>query len=176
MEEAIDRLGKLRFSLPPEVEGRRFAACCVASENRSSFVARRVIPVHPRKPASIPLLSPVLLRSASCVTREASDVRKAVAPPACAFILRSHLARGVLRRYNPSMAPEFQHLEQLPLAERLQLVEDLWDSIARNQGQDLPIPEWQQAELDRRRQEYLRNPESARPWSEVKRSILESKG
>lgn len=72
------------------------------------------------------------------------------------------------------MAPEFQHLEELPLAERLQLVEDLWDSIARTQGEGLPIPEWQKAELDRRRQEYLRDPASARPWSEIKRSILES--
>ena len=31
-------------------------------------------------------------------------------------------------------------------------------------------------ELERRRQEYLRNPESAEPRSEVKRSILKSKG
>jgi putative addiction module component (TIGR02574 family) len=74
------------------------------------------------------------------------------------------------------MAPEFQHLEELPLAGRIQLVEDLWDSIARTQGEDLPIPEWQKAELERRRQEYMRNPKSAQPWSEVKRSILEAKG
>jgi putative addiction module component (TIGR02574 family) len=74
------------------------------------------------------------------------------------------------------MAPEFQNLEKLPLAERIQLVEDLWDSIARSQEQELPVPEWQKAELRHRRQEYLKNPESAKPWSEVKRSILESKG
>jgi putative addiction module component (TIGR02574 family) len=74
------------------------------------------------------------------------------------------------------MAPEFQHLEKLPLAERIQLVEDLWDSIAQTAGEDLPIPEWQKAKLEQRWQEYLRNPESAKPWSEVKRSILESKG
>jgi putative addiction module component (TIGR02574 family) len=37
----------------------------------------------------------------------------------------------------------------------------------------VPVPEWQKAELERRRQEYLRNPNSAKPWSEVKRSILE---
>lgn len=73
------------------------------------------------------------------------------------------------------MSPEFQHLEKLPIAERIQLVEDLWDSIAETQGKDLPIPEWQKAELERRRQEYMRNPESAKPWSEVKRSILKSK-
>jgi putative addiction module component (TIGR02574 family) len=74
------------------------------------------------------------------------------------------------------MAQEFQNLEKLPLAERIQLVEDLWDSIARSHAEDLPVPEWQKAELRRRRQEYLKNPESAKPWSEVKRSILESKG
>ncbi len=74
------------------------------------------------------------------------------------------------------MAPEFQDLEKLPLAERLQLVEDLWDSIAQTQGEDLPVPEWQKAELTRRKEEYARNPQSAKPWSEIKRSILESKG
>jgi len=74
------------------------------------------------------------------------------------------------------MKPEFQNLEKLPVAERIQLVEDLWDSIAQSQEQELPVPEWQKAELRRRRQEYLKNPESAKPWSEVKRSILESKG
>jgi putative addiction module component (TIGR02574 family) len=74
------------------------------------------------------------------------------------------------------MIQEFQNLEKLPLAERIQLVEDLWDSIARSHAEDLPVPEWQKAELRRRRQEYLKNPESAKPWSEVKRSILESKG
>ncbi len=83
---------------------------------------------------------------------------------------------GASSRYNPCMAPEFQHLEKLPLAERIQLVEDLWDSIAQTSREDLPIPEWQKAELERRRQEYLRNPELAKPWSEIKRCILESKG
>ena len=74
------------------------------------------------------------------------------------------------------MIPEFQNLEKLSLAERLQLVEDLWDSIARNRDEDLPIPDWQKAELARRKKEYLQNPQSAQPWSEVKRSILESQG
>ena len=72
------------------------------------------------------------------------------------------------------MTPDIHELEKLPLAERVQLVEDLWDSIARSHTEDLPIPEWQKAELARRKQEYLKNPDSALPWSEVKRSILES--
>jgi putative addiction module component (TIGR02574 family) len=73
------------------------------------------------------------------------------------------------------MAPEFQHLEKLPLAERIQLVEDLWDSIAQTQGEDLPVPEWQKAELSRRKEQYARDPECTKSWSEVKRSILASK-
>ena len=73
------------------------------------------------------------------------------------------------------MTPELNHFEQLSVHERLLLVEDIWDSIARSCGADLPIPEWQKTELARRRQKYLQNPDSAIPWSEVKRSILEAK-
>lgn len=73
------------------------------------------------------------------------------------------------------MKTEMDNFEQLPIPERLLLVEDLWDSIARSCGADLPIPEWQKTELARRRQKYLQNPDSAIPWSEVKRSILEPK-
>jgi putative addiction module component (TIGR02574 family) len=73
------------------------------------------------------------------------------------------------------MGSELKHLEELPLAERIQLVEDLWDSIARTNGDGLPVPDWQKAELERRKRKYASDPESAKPWSEVKRSILESK-
>ena len=33
--------------------------------------------------------------------------------------------------------------------ERLQLVEDIWDSLAADVGQ-IPVPEWHRRELDRR--------------------------
>ncbi|MBN1362607.1 MAG: addiction module protein, partial [Sedimentisphaerales bacterium] len=49
------------------------------------------------------------------------------------------------------MAPDLHELKKLPLAERVQLVEDLWDSIARS-SEDLPMPAWQKAELARRKQ------------------------
>jgi len=38
----------------------------------------------------------------------------------------------------------------------------------------VPILEWQKAELERRRREYLQNPDVVIPWSEVKRAILAS--
>ena len=40
-------------------------------------------------------------------------------------------------------------LRNLPVEERIRIVEDLWDSIARDQTA-LPLTQWQKAELDRR--------------------------
>jgi putative addiction module component (TIGR02574 family) len=59
----------------------------------------------------------------------------------------------------------------LTLAEKIQLVEDLWDSIAA-EAEGLPLPEWQKAELDRRAAEYLRDPSLASPWEDAKQRIL----
>ena len=72
------------------------------------------------------------------------------------------------------MMTTLQELETLPVPERLQLVEDLWDSIARSNA-EIPIPQWQIDELDRRKQNYLRNPDSGRTWDEVKEGILQSR-
>ena len=66
-----------------------------------------------------------------------------------------------------------QELEILSVPERLQLVEDLWDSIAKSRT-NIHIPEWQKKELAHRKEKYLQNPDSALPWSEVKKSILVS--
>ena len=72
------------------------------------------------------------------------------------------------------MMTTLQELETLPVPERLQLVEDLWNSIARSNA-EIPIPQWQIDELDRRKQNYLRNPDSGRTWDEVKEDILQSR-
>ena len=57
------------------------------------------------------------------------------------------------------MHPAMEQLSQLPLAERLQLVQDLWDSIGDSREQ-LPVQEWHRqlaearlAELDGREEE-----------------------
>jgi len=67
-----------------------------------------------------------------------------------------------------------QELETLPVSERVQLVEDLWDSIARSNAKT-PLPQWQKEELDRRKQNYLRNPDSGRTRDQVKQDILQSR-
>ena len=61
-------------------------------------------------------------------------------------------------------------LLQLTVAERIQLVEDLWDSIAAEAMEDpsrLPVPESQLREVRRRWENYLQNPDSAIPYEEA---------
>jgi putative addiction module component (TIGR02574 family) len=73
------------------------------------------------------------------------------------------------------MSSTYSHLFNLPLPERLQLVADLWDSIAATPEQ-VPLPEWQIEELERRKAEYLRNPSLASSWEEVKPRIRAPQG
>jgi putative addiction module component (TIGR02574 family) len=70
------------------------------------------------------------------------------------------------------MTTALQELEALSVSERVQIVKDLWDSIARSNAQ-LPVPQWQKDELARRKARYLRNPDSGDTWEQVKQSILQ---
>jgi putative addiction module component (TIGR02574 family) len=62
-------------------------------------------------------------------------------------------------------------LLELPVSERLQLVEDLWDSIAEVPEAN-ELSKAQRDELDRRLNAYHDNPESGSRWMEVKERIL----
>ena len=65
------------------------------------------------------------------------------------------------------MSTEFSELLKLGRAERLQLVEDLWDSLVREEA-DLPVPDWKREELRRRKERFLKHPASGRTWDQVK--------
>jgi putative addiction module component (TIGR02574 family) len=41
-------------------------------------------------------------------------------------------------------------LHALPVADRLKLIEDLWDSIEAEASDRLPLPDWHRNEIDRR--------------------------
>lgn len=56
-----------------------------------------------------------------------------------------------------------EELRKLPLAERLELVEELWDSIARESDQ-LSLTQAQMDELDRRFADYEQNPDEGVAW------------
>ena len=62
----------------------------------------------------------------------------------------------------------------LSVSERIQLVEDIWDSIATT----APSPgmtEAQRAELDRRLKAHEKDRQAGSPWAEVKQQVLERK-
>ena len=70
-------------------------------------------------------------------------------------------------------------LMHLSVAERLRLVEDLWDSIAAEAEQDpglLPLTEEQKSLLRRRSESYRRNPGAAIPLDEALARIERSLG
>ncbi len=73
------------------------------------------------------------------------------------------------------MNAEFAALMQLPVTQKLAIVEELWDSIAASPD-SLPVPEWQKEELARRRADYLEHPESGVPWAEAKERIRRRDG
>lgn len=69
------------------------------------------------------------------------------------------------------MHPAIDQLKQLPVAERIDLVHDLWDSI-RQSSEELPIQEWQRelvaarlAEIDGHEDERTLTEEQL--WSQV---------
>jgi putative addiction module component (TIGR02574 family) len=59
---------------------------------------------------------------------------------------------------------------KLPVAERILLVEDIWDSIAAI-PEAIPLTEAQREDLDRRLEAYHRNPDEGSPWEEIKERV-----
>jgi putative addiction module component (TIGR02574 family) len=57
----------------------------------------------------------------------------------------------------------------LPVEERLHLIETLWDSIDPHQ---LPIPESHRLALDHALEEYGRDPEEGHSWDEVRDELF----
>ncbi|MEJ2635283.1 MAG: addiction module protein [Calditrichia bacterium] len=63
-----------------------------------------------------------------------------------------------------------KEIDKLDLPEKLILVEDIWDSIARSNS-ELPLPEWQKAELDKRYEEYKSGKMILHDWKHVHNEI-----
>ena len=58
----------------------------------------------------------------------------------------------------------------LSVPERIQLVEDIWDSIAEV-PEEFGLTDEQKAELDRHLDAYHRNPDEGAPWGLVRERI-----
>lgn len=68
------------------------------------------------------------------------------------------------------MSSRLGELRKLPLSERVQLVEDLWDSIAVDL-ESAPIPDSIRAEMDERLAAYLADPSRSLSLEEVQRRM-----
>jgi putative addiction module component (TIGR02574 family) len=66
-----------------------------------------------------------------------------------------------------------QEVLELPIGDRLELAEVIWESLDQEQAQP-PIPDWQRRLLDERIAEDDAATEPGSPWHEVKRRILAS--
>lgn len=77
-------------------------------------------------------------------------------------------ARGTL---GTVAKPEISELLELPIGERVKLVQVLWDSIAE-MPDPYPLSERERRLIDERLAAYRKNPEAGSSWSEVKERIL----
>ncbi len=58
-------------------------------------------------------------------------------------------------------------ISELSVSERIQLAEDLWDSILTTPG-EVPLSDEQKLELDRRLEMHCQNPNRGSTWQSVK--------
>ena len=63
-----------------------------------------------------------------------------------------------------------EEIEQLCVAERVQLAEEIWDSIAAT-SERLPLTDAQRQELDRRLALHEGEPARVTPWEEVRAKL-----
>jgi putative addiction module component (TIGR02574 family) len=63
---------------------------------------------------------------------------------------------------------------QLSVAERIQIVEDIWDSISES-SESLVLPDVEKEELDKRLADYNQNPSEGIEWETLKRNLSESR-
>ena len=68
-------------------------------------------------------------------------------------------------------------LLKLDVATRLELIEELWDSIASDAAAagQMPLTEHERVLLDERLREHRADPDAGQPWAEVRAEILKQR-
>lgn len=61
---------------------------------------------------------------------------------------------------------------ELPVAERIRIVEEIWDSIEEDTSFSVQLSPEQRVELHRRLAAHRENPSSSIPWQEVRESLF----
>jgi len=70
------------------------------------------------------------------------------------------------------MAKPIMDFSQLTVAERIQLAEDLWDSISEA-PETLSLTDAQREELERRLQAYRSEPDATISWESLRQELLQ---
>ena len=71
------------------------------------------------------------------------------------------------------MSTQLTDILQMSVAERIQLAEDIWDSIAAV-PEALPLTDAERQELDRRLEAYAQNPDEGILWDELREKARRS--
>ena len=69
------------------------------------------------------------------------------------------------------MTIALEQIRQMPVSQRIQLVEDIWDTMVADDA-DFPLSSEQLSELDKRRAEMIADPSIGIPWNEAKARLL----
>lgn len=64
------------------------------------------------------------------------------------------------------------NFKALPISERIQLVEDIWDSIAEDTTNPLQLSLTERAELERRYADHQAQPSGSIPWEQVRAALF----
>lgn len=72
----------------------------------------------------------------------------------------------------PAISTEYL---KLSVSERIQLVEDIWDSIVAEASETIELSQAQKNELHRRVAEHRADPSTAVPWEQVKARLFSGK-
>ncbi|MDY0165194.1 MAG: addiction module protein [Thermoguttaceae bacterium] len=73
------------------------------------------------------------------------------------------------------MHPQLQHLRALPVAEKLRVVEELWDDIGQSEER-FPLPDWHRREAQRRADELDTDPSIALTREQLWQRVDSSNG
>jgi putative addiction module component (TIGR02574 family) len=72
------------------------------------------------------------------------------------------------------MSVSIEEILNLSVKKRLEVIEEIWDSIASDDDA-VPLTSAQRKELDRRRAEHKADPSATVPWSEVRSRLQKRK-
>lgn len=69
------------------------------------------------------------------------------------------------------MSIVLDQIRQLPVGQRIQLVEDIWDTLVGDAA-NISLSNEQVEELGQRRRALLKDPSSAIPWADARRELM----